>query len=390
MSGASIYDLLHEYEVPVVEEEEAAPQNLTYQADRLYLVSGIALTAAGSVAMGKMPKQAVSELSSDLKDAGGLRLPVYGVEKTMPVESLATLGAEDKAQRLHELVQTLMHDVMLLLSDLPQGNGCDIVLSAPLHSTEAQRLILEHMRSAMIKGGFEACLGDIRHVASGWDPHAVLNTGEEGGQPYVLWLSVDSLLNRADVTALHQRGILRSPEQLAGVCPGEAAVALLIRRMPEEEEDADLEGWQLDRAQIMERLPRPKGRNSKATGSGDLDKLLESIWPEDKVPEGPSWVVVDALRTADSSQQVSDTLSERWPGLHIVTGGLSVANWCGWPGEALTALQLILAMADLPAEDSALVLNVCEDKLARALVLQTCAQIPEPEQEAAGTAGKEN
>ncbi|QEM81529.1 hypothetical protein [Halomonas binhaiensis] len=389
MSGASIYDLLHEYEAPVVEEEEVAPQNLTYQADRLYLISGIALTAAGSVAMGKMPKQAVSELSPDLKDAGGQRLPVYGVKKAMSVESLATQGVEDKAQRLHELVQTLMHDVMLLLSDLPQGNGCDIVLSAPLHSTEAQRLILEHIRSAMIKGGLEACLGDIRHVASGWDPHAVLETGEEGGQPYVLWLSVDSLLNRAGVAALRQRGILRSPEQPTGVCPGEAAVALLIRRMPEEE-DVDLKGWQLDRAQVMERPPRPKGRNSKATGSGDLDKLLELLWPEDKVPEGPSWVVVDALRTADSSQEVSNSLSERWPGLHIVTGGLSVANWCGWPGEALTALQLILAMADLPAEDSALVLNVCEDKLARALVLQTCAQPPEPEQETAGTAGKEN
>lgn len=379
MAKASIYDLLHQHEPPVVETPVTRAGRGDYRTDRLRLIDGVALTPAGVVAAGEVPEPSAPVLATDLQGPDGFRLLVQPVGEVMPVDEPRLGGrGSAKARRLHELVQTISIDALMLLDALPDGAAFDIVLSAPLRSPQAIEIILDRLRRTVDATEYGEGLGDIRHSTSGWDPHATLAVPESGGQPYVLWISADSLLNHDDIARLHHRRLLALSSRPTGVSPGEAAVALLMQRVLEsepEEADGSSTGWWLDHASGLAHPER--STLSHQARHRTLRDLLAQAWPEsdeDREAGAPAYVVMDAQGLPGRTMDVIGPLIERWPMLDVLDDGVSVDAWCGWPGEALTSLQLVLAMASLAPEDGALVLNLVEERRTRALVLHAGAR----------------
>lgn len=375
MSRASIYDLLQQRAQPVVEQPKVVEERSDFRADRLRLLDGVALTAAGVLAIGSVPEAARVELSEDMRGPDGFQLMACAVTEVIPVGESRLRRLHPKALRLHELIQTILLDALMMLEALPENGRFDIVLSVPLRSGEAASLLLEQIQQAVAETEYGERLGDIRHSAVGWDPHACLAVSESGGHPHVLWLCADSLINTTDVGRLDRRGLLMKASRSVGLAPGEAAVALLMQRVPEEDNVESASGWRLDSAIEQEHAPR----SSRARQGGAtliIKELLEKSWPEattDTESESPSRIVMDALGVSGSVTDVAGPLTERWRGIDLIDNGISVHLWCGWPGEALTALQLLLAVAPLGDGESALVLNVVEEHSSRGMALRSCA-----------------
>ncbi|ALM53980.1 hypothetical protein [Halomonas huangheensis] len=374
MSRASIYDLLQQRTPPVVEKPVVVEERSDFRTDRLRLVDGVAVTAAGVLAMDMVPEGVRAELSQSMRGPDGFPLMACAVQEVMPVNEARLRNHEPKALRLHELIQTSLHDALMMLEALPENERFDIVVSLALRSPETASLLLEQIQLAVKETEYGERLGEIRHNASGWNPHHCLAVSEAGGHPHVLWISADSLINVTEVSRLEQRGLLRRTARPEGLVPGEAAVALLMQRALED----DIEyasGWWLDSAAEQEHAPRSsKARGRK--GPSIVKELLEQSWPDaadDADAEEPSRVVVDALGLPGRSTEVAGPLTERWSELDLIDHGINVAHWCGWPGEALTALQLLLAVAPLSDDESAVVLNVVKEQSSRSMVLRSCA-----------------
>lgn len=372
MSRGSIYDLLQPRTRPVVEQPEHVEQRKDFRDDRLCLLDGVALTAAGglSMASGSVPEAVRVELSENMRGPDGFPLKACAVKEVTPVGESGLRRLDSKALRLHELIQTILLDALMMLEALPENGRFDIVLSAPLRSGEVANL-LEQIQQAVAETEYSVRLGDIRHSAVGWDPHACLAVSESGGHPHVLWLCADSLINATDVGRLDRRELLMKATRPAGLAPGEAAVALLMQRVSEEDDGESISGWWLGSAAEQEHAPRSnkaRGRNPSI-----VKELLEQSWPDtaDDAEAGePSRVVVDALTLPGRVAEVVGPLTERWSGLDVNDHGISVDRWCGWPGEALTALQLLLAVASPGEGESAVVLNVMEQHGSRCMTLR--------------------
>ncbi|MBZ9556808.1 MULTISPECIES: hypothetical protein [unclassified Modicisalibacter] len=376
MSRASIFDRLSRRPPSVEPVESPSAARGDYDPDRLRLIDGVALTASGFVGGGGVPEARSPNLSGSLRGADGFRLPVHEIVDVMPVEEPRLKRVEAKALRLHELVQTLMVEALMMLETLPEDAAFDVVLSAPIRSAEAAGIVVEHLRGAIADTQYAACLGEVRHLRHGDDPHAALSLAERDGMPYVLWISADSLLNEADVTALGERGVLVRASHGAGLRPGEAVSALLIQRLLPEPGAFD-DGWRLDRGYAGEHAPRGSRRDhdkrrallasldaawpcSPAAGSkgekGDEDEGRDTS--QDIAGAAPSRLVIDTIGLPGRAVEVASALTERWPELDMIEDGIGIDDVCGWPGEALTALALVLAIAGLEAREHALVLSL--------------------------------
>ncbi|MFQ3790413.1 hypothetical protein [Halomonas sp. A29] len=371
MAKASIYDLLSQRYEPVVEPQEPTGQRSDYRPDRLRLMDGVALTSAGMVARDEVPERAMPVLSPVLHGPDGFRLLVHAMQDVMRVDEPRLERHSAKALRLHALIQTISLDALMLLEALPEGAGFDIVVSAPLRSAQAVEIVLGRLGTMVAASAYGAGLGDIHHSDSGWDPHTTLGTRESGGQPYVLWIGADSLLNHDDIAELHRQGLLALASRQVGVCPGEAAFALLAQRVLDSGsggDEAPTTGWWLDAATLLEH-PERSMRDNPARQQLMHD-LLAQAWP---VAEPPAYLVMDTLELPGRTMELSAPLLERWPRLDIIDDGLSVSALCGWPGEALTPLQLVLALASVGHAKSALLLNQAAETYSRALTLHACA-----------------
>lgn len=372
MSRASIFDRLSERPEPASAAQAPAARRHDFRTDRLRLVDGLALTPAGLVAAGEVPAPARLAQSRELHGPDGFRLLVQAVPEVVPEPAP---GLDAKAQRLQALLQGVLVDALMLLDALPEGEGFDIVLSAPLR-TAAAEVVTDGLRRAVAATELARGLGELRHLAAGQDPHAALAAPD--GQGHVLWLVVDSLLNLEDIAALHRRDRLALPTRQAGLYPGEAAVALLMQRVPEggeggeDEPGAPAPGWWLDAA--IRREHPGRATLGAAARQRLVAELLAQAWPagEGGEDDPPAFLVVDSLGLPGRTQELVGPLLARWPALDIIEQGLGVDTWGGWPGEALTALQLALAQAALAPGESALLLGLAEETGTRALTLRAC------------------
>ncbi|MCE8021899.1 hypothetical protein HOP51_17520 [Halomonas sp. MCCC 1A11036] len=374
----SIYDLLSQRYTPDVEPQEPAGQHDDYRTDRLRLVDGVAVTPAGMVAGGEVPERTVPVVSPVLQGPDGFRLLVHAVKDVVPVEEPRLARHSAKALRLHALIQTISLDALMLLEALPEGAGFDIVVSAPLRSAEAAEVVIDRLGAMVAASAYAAGLGTLHHSDGGRDPHTVLGVQGAAGQPYVLWIGADSLLDHDDIAGLHRQGLLALASRQAGMFPGEAAYALLVQRIPESGEDGPAPGWWLEAATRLEHPARDTlSLPDRQRLVGDL---LARVWPEGEDGEAcaPASLVMDTLELPGRVPEVLGPLLERWPALDVIEHGLSVSALCGWPGEALVPLQWVLALASLDPGEDALLLNLAEPNVSHAMALHACAPAATP------------
>ncbi|KAA0020830.1 hypothetical protein F0A16_03350 [Salinicola corii] len=391
MSRASIFDLLHQRQQPPEPVEETTSARSDYDADRLRLLDGVALTASGFVGAGTVPEAQSPALSPALHGLDGFRLLVHRVADVMPVQEPRLGRFEAKASRLHELVQTIVIEALMMLEALPEETAFDVVLTAPLRSPEATAIVVEHLRAAILETQYASALGELHHSTQGGDPHTVLGVGDSGGMPYVLWISVDSLLNEEGVAALQHRRVMGRSSNSPGLYVGEAVVALLVQRLLPDDPVFD-SGWRIEK-DISNDHPARATRRDHAKRKALLE-LLSEAWPLPAANSGaavgetqasntpgdrvganaaPAWIVIDAMGLPGRAVEIGSALIERWPEIDMIDDGISVDQFCGWPGEAVTALTLALAIAPLSPADSALVLSVEGETRSTAWSLRSCA-----------------
>ena len=170
MSRASIFDLLHQRQAVSEPQEEPTAARCDYAGDRLRLIDGLALTAAGFIRGGEIPEAPAPELSSTLYGSDGYRLLVHRVVDTISVDEPRLARCEAKAYRLHQLVQTVVTEALMLLEALPEDSPFDVLLSAPIRSPEAAAIIQERLRGAIAETQYGACLGELRLAEIGLGP----------------------------------------------------------------------------------------------------------------------------------------------------------------------------------------------------------------------------
>ncbi|WP_251979162.1 hypothetical protein [Salinicola avicenniae] len=345
-----------------------------YDSHRLRLVDGVALTPAGFVAPGSLPDPHTPQLSTSLHGADGFRLLVHEVAEVAPVRLSRLARLEAKALRLHELLQTIVIEALMMLEALPEDASFDVLLSAPLRSREAADLLQSQLRQAIEETQYGEALGDIYQQAPRPDPHDSLSVGEHGGMPWVLWFSVDSLLNAEDVNALERGRRLGQSTRGAGLYPGEAVSALLIQRLLPEE-TAAAPGWLLGRATTQEHAARAGQRERDRRRA--LQTLLAQAWPvgdDNTQQETPTRMVVDALGLPGRAVEVGGALVEHWPELDMIEDGLGIDQFCGWPGGAVNALAWVLLMASLQPSEHGVVLGIEPETTTRVWSLLACAE----------------
>ncbi|WP_110598233.1 hypothetical protein [Salinicola lusitanus] len=387
MSRASIFDLLHQRQQSPEPVEEVSSARSDYRVDRLRLLDGVALTASGFVGAGAVPAAQSPALSPSLHGPDGFRLLVHRVADVTPIQEPRLGRLETKALRLHELIQTIVIEALMMLEALPEEAAFDVVLTAPLRSPEATAIVVERLRAAIVETQYASALGEIHHATRGGDPHTLVGVGDDGGMPYVLWISADSLLNETDVAALQHRRVLGRSSNSPGLYVGEGVAALLIQRLLPEDAGFDT-GWRVDTGSVRDHPARSAQRDHAkrqallallkdawpaSDAASDADETEGADTPVDGVSTAPARVVIDAMGLPGRAVEIGSALIERWPEIDMIDDGAGVDQFCGWPGEAVTAMALVLAMAPLSPLDSAVVIRVEDETRSTVWSLRSCA-----------------
>lgn len=371
MSRASIFDRLHERQRPVEVVEAPTLTRDGFETSRLRFIDGVALTPSGFVARGSTPEAGTPALSHSLYGPDGFRLLVHEVADVMAVHDSRLGRLEAKALRLHALIQTIVIEALMLLESLPEETPFDVVLTAPLRSSEATGIVVSHLRNAIAETQYGAVLGEIALRGQGSDPHAALAVDE--GMPHVLWINADSSLNNEDISRLQRDGLIGRRSPGGGLYPGEAVTGLLVQRLLPEE-SGFTEGWIVNAGTSDEQAPRSERR--EYLKRQQMVALLGGAWlegDESDVTESPACVVIDTMTLAGRAAEVGGAMIERWPEIDLIDDGIGVDGISGWPGQGMTALSFCLALSALEPETSALVLSVVSETRSVAWKLQACA-----------------
>ncbi|MCK0714562.1 hypothetical protein ACFO0U_12750 [Chromohalobacter sarecensis] len=372
MKRASIFDRLQQRHSVSEPLEEPSVARCDYVSGRLRIIDGLALTAGGFIRSGDIPEPPTPELSSTLYGSDGCRLLMHPVSDTTSVNEPQLGRLDAKALRLHQLVQTVMAEALMMLEAVPKESAFDILLSAPVRSPEAASLIQERLSGAVADTQYGAYLGEIR-LAEQQDPHAALAVGEQGGMPYVLWIGVDSLVNEGDIASMQYRDILVRSSRGDGLYPGEAVAVLLVQRLTAEVLEFN-SGWRLDAGIRREHAPRAGRRDYDKRSA--LVELLGDLWPatqDDASSPAPSRLVVDAIGMPGRGVELGGAVIERWPGIDTIDDALGVDALVGWSGEATQVLLFVLAAAAIEPEGHAVVLALHAESHTQAWALRSYA-----------------
>jgi len=365
MSRASIFDLLHERQP--VSEPEPEPQPADYDCERLKVLDGLALTAAGLITLDSLPEAHTPELSSSLFGADDYRLLVHEIADLPDAEEPVLERMDTKALRLLRLLHSVVIEALMLLETLPEDAHYDVVLSAPVASKEAANIITDRLRAVIAETRYGERLAGLRHTTASEDPHTLLDVSGEGGMPDVLWLSVDTVINQRDLASPASGQLLVQSSRGEGLHAGEAAAALLIRRLANGEPQPE-EGWLLGPGMVREHAARSALRNHQKCQA--LIELLGEFWSEEDVAGTPSRLVVDARGLPGRAVELGRAVTERWPEIDTIDDGVSVEDFCGWPGASVTALMLVLAIAEMKPEEHAIILALHAEHQSRVWALR--------------------
>jgi hypothetical protein len=379
MFKSSIYDRLQQVR-PVEPEAPVVKVRSDYRTDTLCLLDGVALTSAGAVAKGQLPSSAAAEISATLRGPDGYGLLVHeialGQAGASPASGEQVARLDRRHQRLETLIQALIIDALLMLEALPEGAPFDIVLSAPIRHASLVEGFIARLRETVAATPFADALGSVSHrAAAEQDLHQLLAAEASGGMPHVILLSVDSLLFDSSVSELSRRGQLAYASRPSGLFPGEAVAALLFERLAPDS-PAPLQGWQVPLAATLTHAAR--GSRELRRSPAPLMQLIERQWPvqaendehaSTREPFEPMRLVIDSLGLPGRAVEAGTSLMNRWPGLDMIEDGTTLDSFCGWPGDAWLALALVLAIAELEDNDSALVVSLRNDTQTQVLAL---------------------
>ena len=179
-SRASLYDRLRPRQSTL---EQMARQQATpaperhYDPERLRVIDGVALTAAGLVGWGNMPDKQAAVVDTSLAASESLLVHRIDCQFGTLGEPLALQG--DRARRLYELARALVGEAMTLLERLPTEAGFEVVVSMPV---EGHTTVLRDMLDVSLRGSLAyPRMTGLRLVPDHQDLHDTLATPATGG-----------------------------------------------------------------------------------------------------------------------------------------------------------------------------------------------------------------
>lgn len=355
MHRPSIYDRLHRYRKPEAPAMDASPR---FEAGRLALVAALALTPAGVVSTSGVPEAVAPAQDAAFSGPRGEPALVHRIEGL--IEASPGVPGDPIVCREWLLLGTLLDELLLVTADIPEEAVVDVVwttaLAAPARDWVVERLkgMLERWRLPVTFQWVE-----VRPPADCANLHERLAPMPGSRARWVVWLSASSLVNGPGVDQLAREGALRTVMHPQGLAAGEAASAVVFRRLvPDESGGAPGTAWTLYRGQRSACVSRRKGRGLSQALEDCIGEYTASVC--DDLPEADT-IITDTPGLPGRSGELAGMLSVRYPQMDLAEHGADIEMLCGWPGDAAYGVQIALGAAVAGVDGNALLLQLRED-----------------------------
>lgn len=349
---SSIYDQLHRRRTSRHQKSKPAVdhrlKNLV--ANQICLVDGALLCAAGTLHMRKgMPEAPVAMPHPVLRNTRGFPQLVQ-VTELVPLD----MRHANSVDRVGAMLTTLFDALDTLTQQLPEGEYADAVVTLadgmPIQEQQdiRQRVIDRLNEGQVWDSSTSRC--DLRRSD---DVSALLRADAElGGMRWVFWLSLDSLIDNVCIQNMEKA--LHENERCI---PGEGAALMLFERLTAEGVPSLGQLW-LRTAQHTHDMNAARGAKPRVDAlQAMMAPLVESDTP-DQWPVPPDWCFMDRgtdRRAVDAFM----ALQACWPdAFDPATNCLALDQFYGWTGQAVQAMQIMLAAVAMQGEETAMLLTL--------------------------------
>lgn len=366
----SIYDELYRRRVSRRQPTVAEGRRHDLSAERVCLVDGIAINAAGTLLMGAgLPEAPLASPCPLLTDAQGFpRL-------AKPISTIALserhLGIDG---RLSAIWDFLAGSLEVLVRQLPDDEKVDLVLTLPasisgwLQQSLQQSIVDQLSKHHVWQEGQSLC-----RVDHGQNINALLAPSETaGGMRWVFWCSLDSLLDESQLRQWDELSSKRSP-----LIAGEGGALMLFERTAAETLPSKGQFW----VRAMDKTHQPiKGARSAA-----LKTLMAALITSDEptlgdiMPSGetPAWCIMD-MGNGERAGDAFMALFDRWQSAYEpLVNCFALDHFCGWVGQATPSTMLMMAAASMAEQDAAMLLSLCQPEVTTMTLLTPVKRHPQ-------------
>lgn len=353
---SSIYDELYRRRVSRRQPTVVETRRHDLTADRLCFVDGVAINAAGTQRMGSglpddAPLAAPCPLLTDRQGFPRLAKTIGSITL-----SGRHMGGEG---RLEAIWNILAGSLDVLVRQLPEGDGADLILTLPASISSWQQQVLQQriVEQLSLHGVWQHGKSLCR-IASGQDINTLLAPDEmAGAMRWVFWCCMDTLLDETQLRYWDGLSTKRSP-----LIAGEGGALMLFERTPSDSVPSLGRFWVHSLAQSHS-LSASLAKRARTEA---LETLMATLLPrnssdatrDDNSLNAPACCIVDTGQ-GERAGDAFMALFDRWGGLYEpMVNCFMLDHLCGWIGQAAQGTMLMMSVAAMTEKGSAMLLSL--------------------------------
>lgn len=351
---SSIYDELYRRRVSRRQPTVAEGRRHDLVADRLCMVDGIAINAAGVLlSNGGLPEIPMASPCPLLINAQGFPRLAKLINTIALNERHAGLDG-----RLMAIWQVIAGSLDAFIRQIPDDEKVDLVLTLPesispwLQQSLQQQIIEQLSERQVWQDGQSLCrVGAAQNINALLAPDA-----DSGAMRWVFWCSLDTLLDDSQLRHWDQLSTKNSP-----IIAGEGGALILFERMAPAALPSRGRFWV--HSKIEAHAPSRSLASRPRTEA--LKSLMKVMVPpsdsaeEDASVEPPACCIMD-MGAGDRAGDAFMALFDRWPGVYEpMVNCHALDHFCGWIGQAALSVMLMMAAASMEEDGSAMLLSLC-------------------------------
>lgn len=362
---SSIYDELYRRRVSRRQPSVTESRRRDFSADRICVVEGVAISAAGMFLMhGGLPETPpIASPWPLLTDTNGF--PRLAKPIKMMALSDRHLGINGRLNGIWELLAGSLDG---LIRQLPDGEKVDLVISLPdMASLNFQQQLQQSLVERLVANDlWQEGQSQCRITSSISSLNALLAPNPDiGGMRWVVLCSIDTLLEE------HQQGQWGvTDDQRTSLIAGEGGALILFERVAPALSPSLGRFWIHSKEQPFEETGKvlPVKKHPRIAA---LLALLEALVPaEPPTAEHPPEVCVMDIGMGEPAADAFVALFERWPNQYAPMVNCHALDYYnGYIGQATLAVMLMMAMAAAEDADSALLLSLGQTGISAASLL---------------------
>lgn len=367
----SIYDELYRRRVSRRQPTAVEGRRHDLSAERLCLVDGVAINAAGTLLLGsglsEAPLASPCPLLTDAQGFPRLAKPISTIAL-----SERHFGVDG---RLSAIWDFLAGSLAVLVRQLPDDEKVDLVLTLPasisgwLQQSLQQSIIEQLSKHNVWQEGQSLC-----RIGSGENLNVLLAPDEHaGGMRWVFWCSLDSLLDENQLRHWDKLSSKGSP-----LIAGEGGALMLFERTAAEVPASKGRFW----VRSMTQTHQPTSSMAKRARTAALKTLMANLIPPHDASahespfseEAPAWCMMD-MGNGERAGDAFMALFDRWQGAYEpLVNCFALDHFCGWVGQAAPSMMLMMAAASMGEKDAAMLLSLSKSDVS-AMTLLTSVEV---------------